>query len=136
MTDKIELTPEEAQQVAQQFYGAAPIPEEEKGTNAFLKHVAKAKDTTRTGFVTEEELGQLNLPIRTLKELSLFCSDVANKKTLGEYFDEMAQIATATSLAKEGFLTKLAVVTRRETSSSILAPERKTNKGWFKKKKT
>lgn len=129
-----EITEEEAKKIAAQLQGAAPIPEQEKGTHAFLKHIASAKSTTRTGFLTEEELGLPKLPERTLKELALFCQDVASEKEIGEYFEKKAEILTATSLSKEGFLAKLAVITRRETSNILRTPAKK-NKGWFGKKK-
>lgn len=136
MTDgETEITEEQAKQIATQLYGTAPMPEENKGVHAFLNKIAEAKDTTKTGYLTEEELGLPKLAARTLKELALFCKEVASEEEIGKYFDAKAEILTATSLSKEGFLAKLAVITRRETSNILKTPAKK-NKGWFGRKKS
>lgn len=135
MTDEeAQITDEQAKQLASQLYGLGPTPDDgQKGIHAFLTHIALGKETTRVGYLTEEELGMPKLPERTVKELALFCKNVANEKEIGEYFEAKAEILTATSLSKEGFLAKLAVITRRETSNILKVP--KKNKGWFGKKK-
>ena len=44
----------------------------------------------------------------------------------------MAEITTATSLSKEGFLLRLSVTQKKELADVTAKP--KKNKGWFRKK--
>lgn len=135
MTTDIPLTPEEEKEL-QQFvsgYGGTPMPEEKHNVHKFLHDVVTTKDTTKLGFLTEDEVGFPALPQRTLKELALFCKDVANMDYYSDYFKAKSEILTATSLSKEAKLLELAVVTRREVAD-VTKKERKKNKGWFKKK--
>jgi len=127
-----EMSAEQAEEYLKTM-GIAPVPDEKHSVFGFLHKVAVADDTTKLGNLKEEEVGFPKLPLRTLKELALFCKDVADMGYMAGYFDKKAEILTATSLSKEALLLKLAVVTRREQSNILAAP--KENKGWFKKKK-
>jgi len=111
--------------------GTSATAEEKQNVHTFLHNVAIAKDTTKTGFLSVEELGTPILPVRTYKELALFCKEVANMDYFFNYFKEKAEIITSTSLSKEAKLLSLAVVSRTEISE-IAKPPRKENKGWFK----
>ena len=73
------------------------------------------------------------LPVRTYKELALFCSEVANMNYFSDYFLKKAEIATSTSLSKDAKLLSLAVMQRKEIADVTAAPK-KENKGWFKPK--
>ena len=128
------MTREEAQDVVDRTFGTAPIPEEKHSVHSFLHKVATSEDTTKTGFIMEEEMGLPTLTLRSCKELALFCKEVADMEYFADFFNKMGEVLTATSLSKEGFLTKLAVIIRRETSNILRAPM-KQNKGWFGKKK-
>jgi hypothetical protein len=127
-----EMTQEQAEEYIKSL-GVAPTPEEKHSVHSFLHKVATSDDTTKLGNLKEEEVGIPRLPLRTYKELALFCRDVADMDYYADYFDKKAEILTATSLSKEGFLAKLAVITRREQTNVLKAPP-KENKGWFKKK--
>jgi len=123
------LDEEEVAQRLAQLVGTAALPEEKYNVHTFLAKVAGSEDTTKLGFLTEEEIGLPKLPQRTYKELALFCSDVANMGYFGNYFAKKAEILTSTSLSRTGFLTKLAVLQRREIGDVTKKP--KKNKGWF-----
>ena len=125
----------EAQDMLDKAYGTAPIPEEKHSVHSFLHKVAEAKDTTKLGNLKEEEVGLAKLPLRTYKDLSLYCKGIANMPYFSKYFDDKAEIVTSTSLSKEALLLQLAVLIRREQSTILKAPI-KTNKGWFKKKQS
>ena len=127
-----EMTQEQAEDYVKSF-GVAPIPEEKHGVHAFLHKVATATDTTKLGNLKEEEVGLAKLPLRTYKELSLFCKEIANMPYFSDYFEKKGEILTSTSLSKEALLLKLAVVIRREQSNILKAP--RENKGWFTKKR-
>ena len=113
--------------------GTTPTAEEKQNVHAFLHNVAIAEDTTKTGNLTIDELGMPILPVRTYKELALFCNEVANMEYFSDYFKKKAEIATSTSLSKDAKLLTLAVVNRTEVEN-LTKPERKENKGWFKPK--
>lgn len=122
-----EITEEQAEELVRQFS------EGKSNLHSFFTKVITNKDTTRVGNLNQDELGTPNLPVRTYKELSLFCSDVANQSYMADYFSKMSEIQTSTSLAKEGFLMKLAVTIKNELAD--MSPQKKENKGWFKSKK-
>ncbi len=130
------MTTEEAEEFIKQFggTGTAPIPEEKHSVHSFLHKVATAEDTTKLGNLKEEEVGLPKLPLRTYKELALFCREIANMEYFSKYFEQKGEILTSTSLSKEALLLKLAVVIRREQSNILKAP--KENKGWFRKKQS
>ena len=127
------MTAEQAEEIIKSFGGTAPTPEEKHSVHSFLYKVATSDDTTKLGNLKEEEVGLPRLPLRTYKELALFCRGVADMDYYADYFDKKAEILTATSLSKDAMLIKLAVVTRREQTNVLRAPP-KENKGWFKKK--
>ncbi len=129
------MSREEAQDIVDRTYGTAPIPEEKHSVHSFLHKVATSEDTTKTGYLKEEEIGLPTLSLRACKELALFCEEIADMDYFAKFFKDTGEILTSTSLSKEGFLTKLAVIIRRETSNILKAPV-KTNKGWFRKKQS
>ena len=130
----LDLTEEERMAVEEAGYGGVSqdIPQ---NVHTFLHNVAVTTDTTKLGYLKEEELGFPNLPIRTYKELALFCDKVADMPIFNEYFNSMSEIVTSTSLSKDAKLLELAVINRREVADVTKKP-RKENKGWFKPKTT
>jgi len=121
-----EMTETEAENLLRDFATS------KQSVHTFLNNIVEADDTTKTGNLTKEELGLPKLPVRTYKELSLFCEEIANMKYFGDYFKKMSEIQTSTSLSKEAILIKLAVTQKKELTD--LTPDKKENKGWFKKK--
>ncbi len=128
-----EMTQEQAEEYIKSL-GIAPVPEEKHSVHSFLHKVATADDTTKLGNLKEEEVGLPKLPLRTYKELALFCEEIANMKYFSNYFNKKGEILTSTSLSKEALLLKLAVVIRKEQSQILKMP--KQNKGWFRKKQS
>lgn len=100
--------------------------------HSFLHNVATAKDTTKLGNLREEEIGLLSNPVRSFKHLALFSDSIMKNPELANFFNSSSEIGTATSLSRDGFLTKLAVVNRKEIAD--VTKPRKENKGWFSKK--
>lgn len=125
--DTENLSEQEAQDILRQFS------ESKANLHTFLTNVVKMNDTTRTGNLSMDELGMSILPLRTNKELSLFCKDLAGNDVWADYFEKMAQIGTSTSLSKDGFLLKVAITNKKESSLADVTPK-KSNGGWFKKK--
>jgi len=117
------------------YLGTTSTSEDKQNVHSFLHNVATSDDTTKTGFLSVEELGTPILPVRTYKELALFSKEIANMDYFSEYFLKKAEIATATSLAKNAKLLSLAVMSVNKTEISELTKEpRKENKSWFKPK--
>jgi len=119
--------------MTEEYYGQAPIGEERHNVHTFLFNVATAKDTTKLGFLNDEEIGKPKLPQRTLKELALFCKEIMNQKEFGEFFEKEAEILTSTSLSKNAKLLTSAILQKKEVAD--VTEQRKENKGWFKPKK-
>lgn len=127
-----ELSQEEMEQL-QHLIGTATIPEEKSNIHIFLTKVVEHEDSTKIANVTDVELGDAKLPVRTQQELALFCSDIANMDWFAEYFKKEAEITLATSLSRDAKLIELAVTSSRQVGE-IPRKKPKENKGWFRKK--
>lgn len=132
--DKEELTLEEKEELAKYMGYGSPIPDAKHNVWTFLHNVAIAKDTTKTGFLSVDEVGLAKHPLRTYKHLALISNKIMNSTYLGEYWISRGEILTATSLSKDAKLLELAVVTRKEIGD--ITKSKKPNSGWFKKKET
>ena len=127
-----EYVTEEQIQEALKNYGT-PTPEEKQNIHTFLTNVVKSKDTTKTGYLSDVELGVTPYSERTYKTIELY-SENANDDLWATHFKKRAEILTATSLSRNAKLLSLAVLQRREladTSADDL--NKKPNKGWFSK---
>jgi len=116
-----------------EYAGFSPSGEEKQNVHTFLHDVAVTPDTTKVSNLSIEELGNPKLPLRTHKELELFCRDILSQKEFANYFQKKGEILTSTALSKDAKLIDLAVVQRREIGEISKAPL-KENKGWFKKR--
>lgn len=114
-------------------YGSS-APETKHSVHAFLHNVATADDTTKLGFLKEEEIGMPRHPIRTYKLMGMFAEKVMGNNFLKEYFNAKSEIVTSTSLSREAKLLTLAVIQKREIADVTKQP-RKANAGWFGSKK-
>ena len=103
--------------------------ESKSNVHQFFTKIVQNPDTTKTGNLTIEELGMPNLPVRSLKELEIFSKRVWKNSKFEEYFKDIAESVTATSLSKDAILIKLSVTQKRELAD--MTPRRKVNRGWF-----
>ena len=129
ITDPDEMSEEELAQRLSQLVGTVPTPEEKHNVHAFLTKVVTSDDTTKLGYLKEEEIGLPKLPLRTYKEIALFCKEVANMEYFSDYFEKKAEILTSTSLSRDAKLLNLAVIQKKEIAD--VTKRRKPNKGWF-----
>jgi hypothetical protein len=125
--DESGISEDEAREIVRQFN------ESKQNVHTFFTNVIKSKDTTKTGNLTIEELGMPKLPLRSLKELALFCSDISSDNAWNDYFTKLGEIQTSTSLSKDALLLKLSVTQKRELAD-VSPKEKKKNRGWFRKK--
>lgn len=122
-----EITEEQAEKLLRSFS------ENKESIPSFFSKVVLAKDTTKTGNLNSEELGTSVLPVRTYKELAVFCDEIGDATGFSDYFNKMAEIQTSTSLSKDALLLRLVVTSKKEVAD--VTPQRKINKSWFKKEK-
>lgn len=122
-----DMTEQDAQEILRQFS------ESKVNLHTFFTNVVKAKDTTKTGNLKEEEIGMSTLPVRTYQELSLFSKDIADQAEWSSYFKDLSEIQTSTSLSRDAILLKLAITQKKELAD-VSAPKKSENKGWFKSK--
>jgi len=115
----------EAQEIMRQFN------EGKQNMHSFLGKIIESDDTIKVGNISEEELGTPKLPLRTYKELELFCNDIADDNNFSEYFKKMAEVQTSTSLSKDAILLNLVNTLRKEVGD--ITKRRKRNSGWFSK---
>lgn len=108
--------------------------QEKSNTHTFFTKVIQNDDTTKTGNMSEEELGNPQITVRGLKELELFSKDIEDSTLWSDYFKNMSEIQTSSSLSKDGFLLRLSVTQKKELADVTQKP--KKNKGWFKKSST
>lgn len=122
------ITEQEMEELLRNATGTATIPDQKFSPHAFLHAVATATDTTKVGNLREEEVGIPKLSSRTLKELALFCRNIADEDSWGDYFEKRAEILTSTSLSKEAKLIDLAVMNRSEIAN--VSRRRVLKKNW------
>ncbi len=131
-TQEQDLSQEEIDARIQSLIGTAPMPDERQNVHTFLHNVAIAEDTTKLGYLSEEEVGTPKLPLRTHKELALFCREVLGIESFAKYFEKKGEILTSTSLSKDAKLLNLAITTNRQVTGIPQEVPKKENKGWFK----
>ena len=108
-----ELTIQEKEELAK-ILSSAPIPDEKHTVFTFLDNVAKAKDTTKTGFLNDEEIGNLRNPTRAYKEAALFAKEVMHNDNLSKFFSAESEIVTSTSLSRNAMLLRLAITQQKQ----------------------
>ena len=106
-----------------------PAPEEKHNVHTFLNKIATSDDTTKTGFLREEELGIPRYPVRSFKDFALISDKVIGNDYIKDYFLAKSENITATSLSREGFLVKQSNTSTKQIAD--VTKIRKQNKGWF-----
>jgi hypothetical protein len=117
------LTEEEAENMVRSLMN------KNSNVQSFFTDVIKSKSTTKTGNLSIDELGMPRLTQRGVKELELFCLDTFKDEGWANYFNQLAEIQTSTSLSKDAILIKLVVTSKKELAD--VTPEKKKNRGMF-----
>ena len=126
-----ELTTAEAIEL-QRFLSNTPMPDEKHNVHTFLHKVATSQDTTKLGYLNDEELGMPKLPIRTHKELAVFSKEVCGLTVFSDYFNKISEITTSTSLSRNAKLLELAVINRKQLEDVTKKP--RVKRGFFKRR--
>ncbi len=106
---------------------------EEKGIDNFFLEVIRNKDNLKIGNLTSDELGNPEIPLRTIIELESVCRDIPSLSSFAEDFKKQASMMIATSLSREGFLIKARITQKKELLSGDKR-KTKSKKGLFGKK--
>lgn len=109
-----------------------PMAEEKYNVHLFLHRVATADDTTKVGYLKDEEIGVPLNHLRGLKEFALISEKIIGNTFFRDFFLAEAENITATSLSREGFLVKQATTQTKRLGD--ITKVRKPSKSWFKKK--
>lgn len=135
MEEETQLSPDEEQAIADAIknYGA-PVPDEKHNIHTFLNTVSKSKDTTKTGFLSDIELGVTPYSERTYKNIELISRDLCVDDMWADFYKNKAEILTATSLSRNAKLLNLAVLQKKELADVTEDINKKKNSGWFRPK--
>jgi len=128
-----EMSESEIAEKLSELVGSSSIPDAKDNIHTFLRKVVESADTTKTAFLTIEEIGTLPLTVRAYKELALISSKIMNNEFFQDYFEKEAEIVNATSLSRDAKLLGLAVISKKEIADVTSQPA-KENRGWFKRK--
>jgi len=133
--EQAELNEQQLKELAQYLAasGSTPQQEEKYNTHLFLHRVATSDDTTKTGNLTDLELGMPRQHLRAMKQMALISDKIMDNSLFKDYFNAKSEIITATSLSKEGFLVKQATTTTRQIAD-VTKKKATANKSWFTKK--
>lgn len=110
-----EVSEEEENAMREMLGYGFPQQEEKENIYNYFKKVIYARNNTKTGYLKEDELGVIRLPLRTNLQLAHYCEKMG-MNGFSKYFNDEAQIISASSLSREGFLNNLAVTQKRESS--------------------
>lgn len=133
-TENTEMTDEMMAEELAKLIGTTPKAEEKHNVHTFLTKVAESGDTTKTAFLTNEELGIMPFTERATKELALISEDIVENPFFQRYFEKEAEILTSTSLSREAKLLELSVIQKREFGDTTQKKVMKENRGWFRRK--
>ena len=127
-----EMNEEQIAEIVEKMVGVTPQPEEKSNVHSFLTKVAQEDDTTKLGYLKEEELGMPQIPVRSDKSLALWSEMIMTNPFYKDFFLRESEDTTSTSLSKDGFLVKQATLQKKEIADTT--KKHVANKGWFKKK--
>lgn len=94
-------------------YGA-PMPEEKHNAHTILDKAIERRDSTRTTFLTESELGRPVFSVRFLSDLEDDAKRL-NLVRIENYYHEKIQNVTGTGMSNKGFAMNLNVTQKRDT---------------------
>lgn len=86
-------------------YGS-PTAAQKESLFKFYNKLLTIKDTTRIGNLTAPELGLAKLSVRGSKSIALYAK-AEGLTVVEDYFNDLSNILTETSMAKKGFMSQL-----------------------------
>ena len=128
--DDMNLTEEEQQQL--EAAGYFPKQDPKHNIHTFLSKVLETKDSTKVGFLNEEELGMPRHSVRNHMECALISDKIMNNDLFTAFFDKSAEDIFASSLSRNAKLLTIAVTQKRTVADETKI--RKPSSSWFKSK--
>ena len=112
-----------AQQEFAEAYGS-PEPEEKHNQHTFLSKAVSAKDTVRTTFLSDQELGRPLFSVRFLLDmedvsrhyLDIFAESCEGHNRIANYFLNKVQNITDSGMSNKGFTMNLNVTRKMDTT--------------------
>ncbi|KKL72879.1 hypothetical protein LCGC14_2080480 [marine sediment metagenome] len=112
-----------AQQEFAEAYGS-PEPEEKHNQHTFLSKAVSAKDTVRTTFLSDQELGRPLFSVRFLLDmedvsrhyLDIFAESCGGDNRIANYFLNKVQNITDSGMSNKGFTMNLNVTRKMDTT--------------------
>ncbi len=112
-----------AQQEFAEAYGS-PEPEEKHNQHTFLSKAVGAKDTVRTTFLSDSELGRPLFSVRFLLDmedvsrhyLDIFAVEYGGSNRIADYFLNKVQNITSSGMSNKGFAMNLNVTRKMDTT--------------------
>lgn len=124
------FTEEEREQL--EAAGYFPKQEPKFNIHTFLNEVLKTDDTTKVGFLNEDELGMPRHSVRNMKECALISDKIMCNSLFKDFFNQSAEDVVATSLSRNAKLLTIAVTQKRTVADETKI--RTPSKSWFKPK--
>ena len=97
----------------------------------FFREILKSGDSRKVGNLKSDELGKLNIAVRHLHELSAYCK-TENFDRVADYFTNLAEITSSTSMSRNGFLLNTLVTQIKKQQNLTGATESKPKWWQFK----
>jgi len=109
-----------------------PLADEKESIFAFFKRVITKPLNIKTANLTDDELGNVKIPVRTNLEISSYCKNM-KMSAFSRCFEDDAQVILGSSLSRGGFLDQLAVTTKKEARTEMTRKGQQQNQrgGWF-----
>lgn len=91
----------------------------------FFRDILKLKDSSKTGYLKEEEIGRLPLTVRGYQSMANFFHSQKMDR-IAEHFIREGEITLATSLSRKGFFLQTTVtqIKKEQKMSSTPEPQR------------
>lgn len=116
----------EGQQALQYGY---PSPPSKDSIFKFFREILKLDDSRKVANLKEREIGTLRLPSRSYLDIASY-ADTEGLEKVSEYLVRKSEIISATSMGREGFLSKL-FVTQIKKEQKVKSSGEVIKKGLF-----
>lgn len=129
--------------------GIAPTTKQSTSLFSLFKDVLKLKESTKVANLNKEELGSLDISVRSGKRIALIAKilggdnlENSQEQVVANFFDVETEINNVTSMAKNGWFAELFVSQKKFSSAQRNLSQEFTQfqqppqkKKWFEKKK-
>jgi len=113
--EQLEEQAEKQKDIYENIEDTSPEPQEKYDLYSLFWRVVLAKDSSKVGNVTKEELGSLLITIRDNQRIALLAK-VLGHKQFGKFFKKQGEITLSTSASKDGWLPELFVSQKKFTT--------------------